>query len=604
MLPNIIDDNTTEIFREIESKISKDLMKENWEQLLEIAPILSGSKEEERVIQFLKDKMESYGLSSEIFRYDAYISQPKYAKLEILEPQKLKIQCTPYRQVGSTGPEGICGEVIYIPPEDLGYRSCEGKIVLCEQKTSGDWMGLRDGFLLKLEKRGVMGLIVIEQDEYMPTVVHQRADFSVSGNPTIDNFKSIQKIPAIIHVSNNDGKKLKKLVRNEKVKAHIVSEVNTGWKTLPLLVSEIKGKTDPDKFLLVNSHIDTPPFSPGVTDNLSGNVAVLEISRLLSQEIEDLRRTVRFAFWTGHEVGRYAGSTWYNDAFWHDLRYNCVGSLNIDSPGAEGATIFRPVQITEVMDAAIDSIAKTSNQKVNEYRWATRAGDGSFWGTGIPHVSITSSRPEEKYDPHVNYSGGGWWWHTPYATRDCGDLDVLMMDLKAEINFILRMANTPILPYSFVKYANRLYEILKNYQSQADKIHDYFNLSSTIKLSEDFTELSKKLDRAIEQNVEENNIEKNKIINNCLIHVSRYINPVAHSNSDKTAQMTMESFGATPFPRIYPIIELADMTLKQSDEFKLLVTKLRRQRNYVNDGFYNANELIRKSLKKLEDCTS
>jgi len=67
--------------------------------------------------------------------------------------------------------------------------------VLCEQKTSGDWMGLQGKLLLTLQGMGVAGLIVIEQDDYMPSVCHQRADFSVSGNPTPDNFHLIPRYP-------------------------------------------------------------------------------------------------------------------------------------------------------------------------------------------------------------------------------------------------------------------------------------------------------------------------------------------------------------------------------------------------------------------------
>ena len=41
------------------------------------------------------------------------------------------------------------------------------------------------------------------------------------------------------------------------------------------------------------------------------------------------------------------------------------------------------------------------------------------------------------------------------------------------------------------------------------------------------------------------------------------------------------------------------MTLHQSPEFKFLYTKLVRERNLVEDGFYQANELIKATLEKL-----
>ena len=333
----LLTDETQKLIKRLEAGVDKERMLANWEEMIKMAPFHSGSPEEEQAIQFLKEKFEEYGLECMIHRFDAYISDPKNAKLKVVAPVELEIQCTPYRQVASTGPEGFTAEVVYIPPDELGYAECRDKIVLCEQQTSGDWMGLRNGFLLRLQEMGLKGLIVIEQDDYMPTVVHQRADFSVSGNPTSDNIDMIHSIPAIVHVSNQDGQALKKLVKQGGVKVHLTSIMDTGWKSLPLLTTEIRGKSEPDRFVLVNAHVDTPPFSPGVVDNLSGDVAILELTRLLVANKEKLRRSVRIAIWSGHETGRYAGSTWYNDAMWPELRHHCFCSYNIDSPGTEGA---------------------------------------------------------------------------------------------------------------------------------------------------------------------------------------------------------------------------------------------------------------------------
>ena len=593
-------EETQNLIRQLEKGVDKGLMKANWEKMMEFSPILTGSVEEENAIQFLKEKFEEYGLEPKVHRFEAYISNPKYSSLKIVSPIEMTVQCTPYRQVGSTSAEGFEAEMIYVPPDEIGYAECKDKVVLCEQKTSGDWMGLRAGFLLRLQKMGVKGLVVIEQDDYMPTVVHQRADFSVSGSPTPENINEIQTIPAILHISNKDGQGLKKLVRQGGVRAHIVSIMETGWRTLPLLETKIKGVVEPEKFIMVNAHIDTPPFSPGVVDNLSGDVAILEVARLLAGKKDELRRSIRFVIWTGHETGRYSGSTWYNDAFWRDLRHSCTVSYNIDSPGAEGASLFRDIQITEVMEAALDTVKSVTGVGVESFRWATRAGDGSFWGTGMPHVSITTSRPKELYDPHVNYSGGGWWWHTPYATMDHGDVDVLALDVKAQLGFIIRITNCPVLPFSFTSYSETLLSILNDMQKKADKVKGYFNIYPVIEQAEEFHRLSVKLDESLNdkaKNLNEKELEK---INSSLMTVSRHINPIAHSNAGPSEQMTMETFGAQPFPRIAGIVDLANMTLHQSHEFKLLKNHLLRQRNIVEEGFYQANKIMVDTIKQLE----
>jgi hypothetical protein len=262
--------------------------------------------------------------------------------------------------------------------------------------------------------------------------------------------------------------------------------------------------------------------------------------------------------------------------------------------------MFRAVQVTEVKDAAWESVQSVTGEEVKEFRWATRAGDGSFWGTGMPHVSLTSSRPPDLYDPHVNYSGGGWWWHTPYATMEHGDVEILEMDVKVELNFITRLLNSPVLPFNFSSYAEKLHDILVDYQEKSEKIKGYFNLDPVLQRAHEFKELCTKLEETLVTKVDDLTEEEITQLNGRLMWISRHINPVAHSNAGPSEQMTMETFGATPFPRIAGILDLTNMTLHQSHEFKLLLTKLLRQRNIVEEGFYQANALIWETLESLQ----
>lgn len=83
----------------------------------------------------------------------------------------------------------------------------------------------------------------------------------------------------------------------------------------------------------MSSHYDSWDY--GVTDNATGNAAVLELARVLSQK--QLRRGVKIAWWPAHSNGRYAGSTWYCDEQFEDLDARCVALVNMDSPGCMGA---------------------------------------------------------------------------------------------------------------------------------------------------------------------------------------------------------------------------------------------------------------------------
>ncbi len=114
-----------------------------------------------------------------------------------------------------------------------------------------------------------------------------------------------------------------------------------------------------------------------------------------------------------------------------------------------------------------------------------------------------------------------------------------------------------------------------------------------------FASSAEKLEIASKKVAKEGDSTKVKELNRCLMWVGRNVNPVSHSDADIANQVTMETFGAQPFPRISQITDLASMTLHQSPEFKFLYTKLVRERNLVEDGFYQANELIRATLGKL-----
>ena len=78
----------------------------------------------------------------------------------------------------------------------------------------------------------------------------------------------------------------------------VTGEVDTRWRPTELVVAHIEGTAEPDKFVLVGGHIDS--WHEGVTDNATGNAAMLELARLLHENRDELRRSVRIAWWNGH----------------------------------------------------------------------------------------------------------------------------------------------------------------------------------------------------------------------------------------------------------------------------------------------------------------
>jgi hypothetical protein len=153
----------------------------------------------------------------------------------------------------------------------------------------------------------------------------------------------------------------------------------------------------------------------------------------------------------------------------------------------------------------------------------------------------------------------------------------------------------------FTDYAEEIVKILEDLQKKADKVRGYFNLYPIIDKAKEFKALTASLEQAVKKALAKGVPDAVAAdLNHCLMWVSRHINPIAHSEVGITDQMDMATFGAKPFPRIQEILKLADMPLHQAPEFKFLLTKLVRERNYVMDGFHLANQLIKQTLAKHE----
>jgi aminopeptidase YwaD len=74
------------------------------------------------------------------------------------------------------------------------------------------------------------------------------------------------------------------------------------------IVAEKKGRTFPNKVLILGAHYDTVPGSPGADDNASAVAVLLEIAREIQSV--SLQMTIRFVAFTLEESG-YIGSSRY-----------------------------------------------------------------------------------------------------------------------------------------------------------------------------------------------------------------------------------------------------------------------------------------------------
>ncbi|HEX3723787.1 MAG TPA: M28 family peptidase, partial [Nitrolancea sp.] len=290
----------------------------------------SGSDEERRAFDYVEETLRGFGYETTRYAPLCYTSLPVAASLTIVGHERA-FQPITHSFSTTTGPEGVTGELVYAgrgTDADYAGKDVRGKIAVTDGLAGPGKVG-------PSERAGAIGVINVNAFE-----VHDMIVSPVWGSP---NRQNVDDLPTIPHVSidGESGQHLKAQIEQGRTEAHITTEVDTSWRPLPVLIATLAAQTPVDDYVLLSGHIDSWYF--GAMDNGTANAAMIETARVLAGHRDLLRRGLQVAFWSGHSHGRYATSAWYADIFWQDLHDHCVGHVNIDSPGAVGATALTPI---------------------------------------------------------------------------------------------------------------------------------------------------------------------------------------------------------------------------------------------------------------------
>jgi N-acetylated-alpha-linked acidic dipeptidase len=375
-----------------------------------------------------------------------------------------------------SAPDGVTAEVAYAPAQysktigtlfnknnqEIGPEELRGKIVVSE------------GFafpqkIREFEDMGAVGVIAIN-----PGVdIHWGICTSIWGTPDLDDLPRKPKIP-VAAVNNPDGQELIRLAGTGGA-ATLVTRLEEGWYRQKVPVVEIRGREEPEKFVLLHGHYDS--WDVGVGDNATGDATLLEIARVLTKHPGRLRRTVRIAWWPGHSTGRYAGSTWFADAFALDLDENCVAQINCDSPGCRWATVFKDVSWTKETEAFAQRTIKAVTGLDSHGERPHRAGDYSFNNIGISSLMMLSSTmPDELREQKGYYTvggcGGNIAWHTENDTMEIADSDIMLRDIKVYLTVVVGIADAEILPFDWRAQVDEFAQTIELYKKAAAAAFD------------------------------------------------------------------------------------------------------------------------------------
>jgi Zn-dependent M28 family amino/carboxypeptidase len=176
-----------------------------------------------------------------------------------------------------------------------------------------------------------------------------------------------------------------------------------------------ESKTGDEKStIVVGAHLDSVAKGPGINDNGSGSMSVLEIALQIAK-VDSLKNKIIFAFWAAEELG-LLGSTEYVTSLKPDEKNKIALNLNFDmiaSPNyirgvydantAKDEKIRKPsLQIQKIFEAHYDSLLL--RYEMSEFDG--RSDYGPFIENGIPASGLDSGAEKIKTVSQRENAGG------------------------------------------------------------------------------------------------------------------------------------------------------------------------------------------------------
>lgn len=418
-------------------------------------------------------RLERLGIPVEVHRPELFLSLPG---LGSVVAEGMQVRAKPMA-MSRAYPEGITAPLAYVPARyarsademfsrgflDEAEQDLRGKLVLSEG------FGM-PGKVSYFEQRGALGMIAVNPGAN----AHWGICTTVWGTPDLRDLPRKPGI-AVAAVSRPDGEALIDVARRGG-SATLTCETTEGWWESPIPVVTIPGTDEPEAYVLLHGHYDSWDF--GIGDNAVGDAALLEIARVLWTHRDRLRRSVKIAWWPGHSTGRYAGSTWFADAFAIDLYEHCIAQVNCDSPGCRWATEYKDISWMDETEAYCQSVIRAVTGQESQGERPHQAGDYSFNNIGISSFFMLLSTMKDAHREELDYyavggCGGNIAWHTEEDLLHIADREILAKDIGIYLAAVMGVANATIAPFDFRRTLRRFLETLDRYQAAAGTAYDF-----------------------------------------------------------------------------------------------------------------------------------
>jgi N-acetylated-alpha-linked acidic dipeptidase len=544
----------------------------------------AGSAGELAAADYLDRKLTEYGIAHRVLGSRLFLSWPGPAALSVPGLGRLDAKVAAFS--ATTPMDGVSGRLLIdAKPTRRVDRSLSFGAEVRGAIPVVRGIADTEALVLSAQRAGAVAVVQIDSTD----VLHEDIVTTVWGTPTPEDAERRPRIPYVC-ITKSDGARLVEAAKASPVTATVRAEVTGGWRTQPIVVADVPGRTQ--DFALVATHVDA--WYHGMTDTAGSVATILEMARVLQRHKGELERGVRFAWWTGHSFGRYAGSGWYVDRVWDDLDRHCVAYTNLDGPGRRGSRL--DAVETEgwpgLSEYAHESAERLTGKPPAAERDRPRLfrpgrdSDSAFQGLGIPFFSIGVPGPGEGH-ADVDQDGRIVYWHTPQDTFDKFDLKALELDTQYRVAQLYDLATLRVLPHRLAPIGSAYVAALSDLASAAGSA---FDLSATVKAATALEDAARRFDLAPRPATETGIAAFNRLA----IRLTHDLNSTLYTSTGRFDQDPAAELPVLPL--LARVKDLATLP-RDGDAFGFLETRMIRGRNEVEARLREAAEAIDTYLK-------
>jgi hypothetical protein len=312
-------------------------------ELTSIGPRLSGTNEEYEGAVYIRDQFEEAGLANvHIEEYETLFYEVNSAEVSLVQYLPLGNIPNPLSDPVSFSHkmdfvvQGYSGsydwtsywddlEIVNIGDgeDDSQWESAQGHAAIV---TSDIGIAGNTELFFKADEFDV-GALVIHNTQYG----EKHGYLPISKTTILPEGKTSYPDIPFFMVSKAVGEEILAGVASN-MKLRIDFDVTREERALRVVLGDVKGRGNPDKYVMIGAHHDTVYNGIGAVDNTVGAVTIIELARQLIKHKPD--KTIRLVTWGGEEEGLF-GSCLYFDAHKGDIIENCMMYLNYDMNNVE-----------------------------------------------------------------------------------------------------------------------------------------------------------------------------------------------------------------------------------------------------------------------------